>query len=302
MPENAHKYANGATILPQTRSSMSTATKSTQTEALPVAVPVPTKTSYVQAMQMHAEPQPGQVSAAIETACVAGEIVPVPGELEGLGEGEMIDASKVVAVSDKAPKKRKFKPCVHDIRKDTCRICSPKRYCEHNRLRSTCVPCAGSQICIHKRQKNTCPECDGAPGVCIHKKAKRTCKECSIANGTYVTLVRSTRIRKSSNNICEHNVRTANCRICSKKTFCIHDRKKDTCIPCGGKLVCEHKKQRNTCISCVGAGICEHLKVRRKCQECLANQQGGVVIVPQELVQVEVPRDVTMTGAGGVAV
>ena len=330
----------------KTRSSMSTATTTTQTETLAVAVPVATKTSYDQGTQTDAEPQPQQVSAAIETACVAGEIVPVPdagisyshfmpnaGDLSdeiqgmvsyaamiserakvnaklsaydpnlvGLGEGEMMDASRVPA-SGEAPKKRMFKPCVHNIRKDTCRICCPKRFCEHGRLRSTCVPCGGSQICIHKRQKNACPECDGAPGVCIHKKAKRTCKECSVANGTYVAPVR-TRIHKSSNKDCEHGVRKTNCRICSKQTFCVHGRKKETCVPCGGKLVCEHKRQRNTCMSCVGAGICEHLKVRRKCQECLANQQGGAVIAPQQLEQIQgdVPRDVIMAEAGGVAV
>jgi len=275
---------------------MSTATATTQTELLLVAVLMPVKTCYDQATQTDAELHPGQVSAVTETPCVPREILPLPHDLDGLVEGKMTDAS------NKAPKKRMFTPCVHNIRKDTCRVCSPKSYCEHKRLRSTCVPCAGSQICVHKRQKNTCPECDGAPGVCIHKKAKRTCKECSIANGTYVALVRSTRIRKSGNKDCEHNVRKANCRVCSKQTFCMHNRKKDTCIPCNGKLVCEHKKQRNTCISCMGAGICEHLKVRRKCQECLANQQGGVKIVPLELVQIEVPRDVTTTGAGGVAV
>jgi len=318
---------------------MSTATATTQTELLPVAVPMSIKTSYDQATQTDAQLYAGQVPAAIETPRVPGELVPLPDDLDGLGEGEMTDAQlyagqvpaaietpqntsanskKNMAVmasdgpspnslslrlglpaphpsrrhyaqsllgpsfhdprthhvlesgelvplpddldglgegemtdaSKKPPKKRMFKPCVHNIRKDTCRVCSPKSYCEHKRLRSTCVPCAGSQICMHKRQKNTCPECDGAPGVCIHKKAKRTCRQCSIANGTYVALVRSTRIRKSSNKDCEHNVRKANCRVCSKHTFCVHNRKKDTCIPCNGKLVCEHKKQRNSCISC----------------------------------------------------
>ena len=308
-----------------------------------MAVPVATKTSYDQGTQTDAErpspqvsvatlPQqvseatqsplvsetklPQQVSVAIETACypnVAGKTALVPDSLKGLGEGEIVNASSEVAVFTKAPKKRMFKPCVHNVRKDTCRICSSKRYCEHERLRCTCVPCGGSQICVHKRQKNICPECDGAVGVCIHKKAKRTCKECSVANGTYVAPVRtrihkplvpSARIHKSSNKDCEHGVRKTNCRICSKQTFCVHGRKKETCVPCGGKLVCEHKRQRNTCMSCVGAGICEHLKVRRKCQECLANQQGGAVIAPQQLEQIqgEVPRDVIMAEAGGVAV
>ena len=102
---------------------MSTATISTQTEALPVAVPVATKTSYDQGTQTDAEPPspqvsvatlpqqvseptlspqvsetklpqqvsegtlPQQVSVAIETACypnVAGKTTLVPDSPKGL--------------------------------------------------------------------------------------------------------------------------------------------------------------------------------------------------------------------------
>jgi len=50
--------------------------------------------------------------------------------------------------------------CIHEIRKQYCKLCSGKRICEHNSRIEICKKCKGSQVCPHMSYKYYCNKCN----------------------------------------------------------------------------------------------------------------------------------------------
>src|SRR5438132_1617017 len=63
-----------------------------------------------------------------------------------------------------------IRKCVHDKRKDRCKICSDN-FCIHNKNKYYCYQCEGKGSCIHDKEKARCKICYGN-FFCIHGKQK----------------------------------------------------------------------------------------------------------------------------------
>jgi len=86
--------------------------------------------------------------------------------------------------------------CIHDKRKDYCKLCG------------------GGSLCLHNKVQYTCKECNGL-GICIHNKLKAQCVDCG------------------GSKICQHNIRRDNCKLCKNpiditiKSMIIHSKSTD---------------------------------------------------------------------------
>lgn len=143
------------------------------------------------------------------------------------------NCNKVKNGKSKYCEDHKYKPkkCIHDKRKERCKVCG------------------GSSICIHNKRKDSCKEC-GKKNFCEHNKAKNYCKTCK------------------GKSICVHNKQKSLCVDCKGSGICSHDKRKYRCIHCKGSSICDHFKEKYLCIECNGNGLCIHNKIKIRCKDC----------------------------------
>jgi hypothetical protein len=199
------------------------------------------------------------------------------------------------------------KKCPHNKRKGRCIECSPQNFCkEHNKLNESCSKC---NKCEHNKSKFSCTECK-PERICTNHK-QYTAKNCPICN---IRIINNDELIKCSNcninktsdqyrkngkqckdcyklkEICEHDTKKRECKICSSHLLCEHNKIEYRCSKCNPKsrcehnhieincticrpqLICEHDKLKANCKDCGGANICEHNNIKYKCIECNGSQ------------------------------